>query len=178
MPSSKKKNSAIADALESLQYREQVDQLVNYIYPDPERLKTLLQCLFGSNARVADKAAWVLTHLGINYPDFVQPEFPHCIDFMSMDTSAQVKRGILRICDECTIPDTHAGKLYDICFEIARSKKEELAPRVFALTALGNISIKYPELKPEVIALIQDLESTDHNSLKARCRIVKKRMSA
>lgn len=176
MPSSKR-NSSLSYALDSLYHRNQVDQLVEYIYPDTDRFQQLLQCLFGTHARVANKAAWVLTHLGIKYPEFVQPELPTCIDFLSSDPSAQVKRGILRICDECTIPESHAGKLYDICFEIARSKKEDLAPRVFALTALGHIANMYPDLKPEVAALIKDLESTDHNSLKARCGIVKKRMA-
>ena len=67
-----------------------------------------------------------------------------------------VKRNIVRLLQFISIPRSLQGKVADICFNYLNNPKEAIAVRVFSMTVLANLSTENPELKNELIPLIED----------------------
>ena len=73
------------------------------------------------------------------------------------DVNDAVKRNTVRVLQFVDIPEEHMGKLADICFNYMGSAKEPIAVKVFSMTVLYHITLKIPELKNELLPLIEDL---------------------
>jgi hypothetical protein len=54
------------------------------------------------------------------------------------------------------IPKKHQGVIADICFKSLIDKKEPIAIRVFSMTVIANLAAKIPELKNELIPIIEE----------------------
>lgn len=68
-----------------------------------------------------------------------------------------IKRSILRMLQSLYIPETQSAKLIDYCIQIVRSPKETIALKVFAMYILKKFCLQHPELKVEIVPLIEDL---------------------
>ena len=67
-----------------------------------------------------------------------------------------VKRNITRFLQFITIPKKFQGAVVDICLEYLANPKEAIAVRVFSMTVLTNMATENPELKNEIVPLIED----------------------
>jgi hypothetical protein len=67
-----------------------------------------------------------------------------------------VKRNVVRLLQFIEIPKQLQGLTADICFRFFHNKREPIAVRVFSMTVLSNLAKKLPELKNELIPLIED----------------------
>ena len=65
------------------------------------------------------------------------------------------KRHLLKLISMNTIPSEHHGFLIDYCLDMLTTGKEPPAVRVHAMQNLYNISETEPELKPEILAIIE-----------------------
>jgi len=129
----------------------------------PENFTVLAQVAMQSNHPKSWRAAWLMDKIHEKNPDLVTPFIPDMIQKIKTEDNAGKKRHFLKLISINSIPSEHQGFLFDYCLKAFTSAKEPLAVRVHAMQILYNISEKEPELKHEILAVIED-EMENHSS--------------
>lgn len=101
------------------------------------------------------RALYVIDKIYDKHPDWIQPYVPEMIDRLKSETHHGKKRHLLRLISFHEIQAEDSGFLVDYCLGVFTSQKEPVANRVHAMQVLYNISEKEPDLKPELLEIIQ-----------------------
>jgi len=137
--------------------KKQKDKIVSYVGNDRKRFAQLVDVFLQGPYRVTQRAAWSLSNCIEKYPDLLKPHFKKILGQLSNDNiHDSVKRNILRTLQFVRVPKAHQGVITNLCFGFLADTKEPIAIRVFAMTVLANIAKEVPELKNELIPLIED----------------------
>ncbi len=132
-------------------------KIVTYVGSNPKRFGELVEIFLNGPYRVTQRAAWPLSNCVELHPELVNPHLNKLITFLGKaDEHDSVKRNILRFLQFISIPKSLQGKSADLCFQFFRNSKEPVAIRVFAMTVLANLAKENPELKNEIIPMIED----------------------
>ncbi|MBX7183013.1 MAG: hypothetical protein K1X82_12950 [Bacteroidia bacterium] len=131
-------------------------KVVTWVGQDIDRFHQLTEQAFSPIYRVAQRSSWAMIFCVENHPDLLLPYLPKFIEVLqNPNTGETVKRNIVRMITVIDIPEEHCGTLYDLCFRFFKNLKEAIAVRVFSMTVMANISLRFPELIPEVEMMIQ-----------------------
>lgn len=151
-------NMDIQKQLETAHSRANTLVIVKYIGNDKERFKLLMDIFRSGEYRLTQRAAWPLSYIGISNPELVKPYVEKLIG-MLMETKHHpaIPRNILRLFQDTEIPEKYHGRLIDICFQFIINQTQPLAVRAFAITVASKICTKYPELKKELLMILNDL---------------------
>lgn len=137
--------------------KKQKDKIVSYIGHDPKRFAELVHVFLEGPYRVTQKAAWPVGYCIEQYPDLLKPHFRKILyQLGEKNIHDSVKRNTLRMLQFVRVPKAHQGITTDLCLAFLADAKEPVAIRVFAMTVLANIAKEVPELKNELIPLIED----------------------
>ncbi len=137
--------------------KKQKDRIVHYVGHDPKRFAALVDVFLQGPYRVTQRAAWPLGHCIERYPGMLKPHFRKILAQLGKkNIHDSVKRNTLRMLQFVHIPKAHQGITTDLCLTFLADSKEPVAVRVFAMTVLANISKEVPELKNELIPLLED----------------------
>jgi hypothetical protein len=104
------------------------------------------------------RSTWALQHISFKHPELIRPHIGTLMKALKKEnqhTGAQ--RNIIRIFHEVDIPERYAGEIFDSCINFTKNATLPHAVRAFAITTLGIICKKYPELKPEVELVLSEL---------------------
>lgn len=146
--------------LEKEHSKENSLSIVSYIGNDAERFAELMDCFFAETKdyRVPQRAAHTLSLTFDKQPDLILPYREKLIQNLdNKNLKSSLKRNILRVLQFTKIEEDWMGSLYDNCFEFLGNPKEEIAVRAFAMVVLYNISNTFPELKPELKAMVESV---------------------
>lgn len=144
-----------------LQFREfskqQALEIRDWIDNDAHRMDKLMQLFLNENYRITQRAAYPLLFISNKNPKLFEPYLEQMVDNMTDDKHDAVIRNTLRLLQDIDMPETLEGKVFDKSIHYLKSPKYPVAIRVFAMTIVTNICIKYPELKAEVLPLLKDI---------------------
>lgn len=143
--------------LTSTLYKEDIAVLVHYIGRDTHRFSDLMDLFFSDNKRLAQRAAWAVSHCVNKEPGLVQPYLTKMVDNLYVTEATAIKRNTVRILQLINIPEPLWGKVIDKCFEYLSSAKETIAVKAFSMTVAYRISEDVPEIKQELKLLIEDM---------------------
>ncbi|MEQ8362894.1 MAG: hypothetical protein RH948_08500 [Cyclobacteriaceae bacterium] len=133
------------------------DQIVTFIGNDQERFSLLVDAFLNSEYRVTQRAAWPLSYSVKKHPELIKPHLRKIINNLKKPKIHDaVKRNTVRFLQFIEIPKPLHGITLDHCFKLLQDKKEPIAIKVFSMTVLANLARAYPELKGELIAIIED----------------------
>jgi len=136
--------------------KTQTTKVVNYIGKDPKRFNMLIKMFLAGPYRVTQRAAWPLSYCVEAHPEIITPHLKSVLKMLDKkDAHDAVKRNILRFLQHIEIPKRFYGIVTDRCFALM-DPKEPIAIRVFAMTVLGEIAKKEPDLKKELRIVIED----------------------
>ena len=131
--------------------------IADYIGNNKVRFKKLLQIFADGPYRITQRAAWPLSVCVERYPNLVAGHFPLLLNMLNREQAhVAVRRNVLRLLRYVSIPDKYHGDFVDICFRIFQDKKQPIAVQVFAMIILDHITERYPDIKPELISLIEE----------------------
>jgi hypothetical protein len=147
----------IIDAWENLPY------LINEITKKPEYYLMLMEIALYNHSRKSWRAAYLIDKINDNYPILLNPFMNKMIEQLKIEKSHSKKRHFLKLIGQNELPPEQQGFILEFCIKTFTSAKEDLAVRVHAMQVLYNISEKEPELKPEILALIE-YEMENHSS--------------
>lgn len=156
-------------------YKENVSVVINYIGNDAKKFAHLMDLFFSDDNRLAQRAAWVMSHCVEKQPKLALPYLEKLVKHLYKSNEDAIKRNSLRILQYTDIPEPLWGETLEKCFEYLESNNEAIAIRAFSMTVAYNISQHVPELKPELKALIEEIIIFGSAGLKSRGnKIVKK----
>ena len=137
--------------------KKQKDKIVTYVGNNPDRFAQLVDVFLQGPYRITQRSAWPLSYCVEKYPALLKPHFKRIISHLNKKPVHDgVKRNTLRMLQFVRVPPVHQGVVVDLCLAFLADSKEPIAIRVFAMTVLANIASEVPELKNELIPLIED----------------------
>lgn len=137
--------------------KAQCERIVQWVGNDQERFDELFGLFLNGEYRVVQRAAWPVSYCVIAQPRLIKKHWKKLVgNLHKPGVHNAVKRNILRLLQDIEIPGAYEGELMDICFAFAGSPSEAIAVKAFALTVLGNLAKKYPDIIPELKVLIED----------------------
>ncbi|HUS00717.1 MAG TPA: hypothetical protein VMY77_03275 [Chitinophagaceae bacterium] len=137
--------------------KAQCNKIVQWVGASEKRFEQLFHLFLTEEYRVNQRAAWPVSYCVIAHPSFIKKKFGKLVkNLRKPGLHDSVKRNSIRFLKNIDIPEKYHGDIMDICFGYLASPKEAVAIKVFSLIVLGNLSKKYPEIKPEIKVLIDE----------------------
>jgi hypothetical protein len=121
----------------------------------------LMECFFSDYNRLGQRAAWPVSYIAIENPTLIMPYLPEMVKMLDEPHHDAILRNTIRILQDIDIPEEIEGEVYEKCFNLFNDPKRAIAIRVFAMSVCTNVAIKYPELKEELVSLIQIYNTSD-----------------
>jgi hypothetical protein len=148
----------IKEALLKEHSKAQTMRIVNFIGDDPAHVETLMSLFLADEYRVTQRASWVISYCAKTYPALISAHLDKMVGKLTEPgVHDAVKRNIVKVLADMDIPDPLCGEVMDICYRYLRSADEPIAVKAHAMSVAGKISQRYPELKPELKTMIEDM---------------------
>ena len=152
-------------------------QVVAMVGEDYELYKELIGLIVNYECPVSEKAAWAMNHCYEDGVGFFEDYLEELIPILGNSTySDSVKRNIVRILQFIEIPESFQTSVIDSCFELVTNKKTAIAVKAFSLGVLEKMVKLYPELKNELVAVIEDLLPKASSGIKNRGQHILRRL--
>lgn len=150
--------------------------VANYVEKNPRRFQALLQLFIQGDYRLTQQASWPLSLCLERNPALAAKHLSSLLDALESSSNPAVIRNTVRILQFVSIPEKIAGRVMTICFGLVMNPKAAVAPRAFALTVLSNLSVRYPEIIPEIRLCIEQQSIGATAGFLARARRVQKEL--
>ncbi len=137
--------------------KKNTDLICNYIKSNPEKLHNLLEIFLDSEYRISQRAAMVIGEIGTKNPSILKPyelKLIHKIKESNIHDS--VIRNITRIWQDFEFEEKYWGEYYGICYGFLEDNSIPIAIKVFSMTVCYKIVKEVPELKSELIFIIEE----------------------
>lgn len=158
--------------------KENAEAVAKWVGTDKKRLKQLIHIFLYDEYRVVQRSAYAVSKVADRTPKLMEPYLDDMVAKMTEpDTHVAVKRNVIRILQDVTIPEHLHGDVMNTCFDLLADPKEAIAVRVFSMTVLDNLSLIYPEIKQELHTIIHEELESGHASagFKSRAKKILKR---
>lgn len=125
--------------------------------------------------RLAQRAAYPVSTCVERQPVFIKKWFSKLIKNLERnDIHDAVKRNTLRLLQGVNIPEKQCGALFEKAHLFLHDPDEPIAVRVFSLSVMANIAVKFPELKEEVLFNAESLLHCGIPAMESRARKIHK----
>lgn len=142
--------------LEEEHSKRQNDLIIEYVGQNIQKLEALIQHFLGDDYRLSQRAAMPFGNIARIHPELIEPYLLQAIEKINTQKVYDaITRNTIRTLSEMQIPESLEGQVLDLCFNQLENPKSAIAIKVFAMTAIFNLSTKYPEIKPELKMLIE-----------------------
>ncbi len=138
-------------------------RIADHIGYNKERFADLMKVVLETDGRLQQRAYWIMNFCVEAHHDLIDPYFEVLMAQLSKPVHNAVKRNITRVFQFVPIPIKFESKLLDICFSLLADPKEHVAVRANSMTILERLTMKYPELKNELILILE--EGMEHASV-------------
>lgn len=124
---------------------------------DEELFEELINCLLDKDPELARRAAWAISFCLEKHSFLFDKYVSTFVNIMNDKTCHQaVKRCATQALQNMEIPEDLEGLAYDYGMEILHDQEEAIAVKAYTLQILQNIALKFPELKQELIQIVED----------------------
>lgn len=151
--------------------KTQCNKIVNWVGNNQQRFDELIELFLHDEYRVTQRAAWPVSNCVIANHFLINKHWKKLIDNLRKpDIHNAIKRNTVRFLQYIQIPKKQRGPIMDICFGFLESPTEPLAVKVFSMQVLYNLSLIYPEIKPELKLLIEEQFLNQTAGFKSRAK--------
>ncbi len=151
--------------------KNQTNRIVAYVGNNPHRFKILIDLLIRGPYRVSQRASWPLSICVEQHPELVMPHLNRIVKNLKQPgLHNAVKRNTIRLLQFIQVPERLHEEVVNICFEYLQDNKEAIAVRVFSMTVLANIAESTPDLKRELLLILEDILPYGSAGLRSRAR--------
>jgi hypothetical protein len=153
--------------------KAQCIKIVKWVGSNQQRFDELFGLFTNDEYRVVQRAGWPLSYCVIDHPSFISKHWKALISNLKKpNLHNAVKRNSIRLMQDLDIPEKFHGEVMDICFKFLESPTEALAVKVFSMSVLGNIAMKYPDIRQELKLVIEDQLPHQTSGFKSRAKKV------
>ena len=147
----------LVETIEKEHSKAQCIKIINYVGQNPKRFEDLVAVFLNGPYRITQRSAWPLNYCVERHPELIKPHLKRVLNHvLKPGLHNSVKRNTMRLLQFIEIPRSLQGLAVEICFTFLQDTKEPVAIRVFAMTVLTQLSKVSPELKNELIPIIED----------------------
>ena len=133
-----------------------------------EKFNALLDLALHDEDPVAWRAGWVLDGSDEQNPGLASHSISKIIHRLPEIESKGTLRNLLRLLCRYPVDEADQGILIDFCFQTMVSELYPVAVKVHAMQIIYNHVLIYPELKEELVAVIQDQVVNNSVGFKSR----------
>ncbi|MFA6455600.1 MAG: hypothetical protein WCW40_02170 [Bacteroidota bacterium] len=152
-------------------------RIARWIGNDQKRFGQLIHLLLTGEDRVAVRCAWIISHCADQYPAIVTPWISKLVRRAGEEHVPQaVQRNVARVLQFIDIPRTHQGSVTNLCFDFLQNPSIPVSVKVFSMTVLSNIAKDEPDLKHEIVLVIEQLLPYGTAGIRSRAQKVLKRL--
>jgi hypothetical protein len=137
--------------------KQQTEKIAAWVGSDKKRLSKLMDIFLDDEPELTRRAGWILCYVNDKYLALLHPYLEAMVKKMSEPgMHVAVKRHVIRMLQTQQIPESLQGEIMTVCFDFLADPKETVAVRCFSMSVLDNLSKDYPEIRQELITIIQD----------------------
>lgn len=133
-----------------------------------EKFQTLLDLTLFEKDPLAWRAAWILDGSDEQQPGLASGFISTIIQRLPNLESKGALRSLLRLLCRYEIPEDEQGLLVDLCFAYMVSELYPVAVKVHAMQIIYLHALIYPELKDELVSVIEDQVGNNSVGFKSR----------
>ncbi len=149
--------------------------IAEWIGNNEKRFKELLELFLYDSYRVSQRSAWVVSFVAEKHPKLIQNNIQALVNrLFDEGLPVAVKRNVIRVLQFIPVPKNLQAKVMNLCFDFLSDPKETIAVRVFSMTVLANLAKEYPDIKNEIIQVIEAGSKNPSAGYKSRQRKVLK----
>ncbi len=141
--------------LKLLESWDSFELLQHQLSEQPALLPSFMKTALYSTEPHSWRALYIVDKLYDRHPERIEPYLPEMIAQVKIEKHHGRKRHLLKLISQNSLSSEQAGFLVDYCLDVFTSSGEPVANRVHAMQILFNISEDEPDLKPELLEIIQ-----------------------
>lgn len=145
----------LEDLLKLEQSRRNVDQVISIIQKNPEYFNTLWLIFISNREPECRRAAWAIDILNEDLSFITSTHLETLVDLLPGFRHSGLKRHALRILERNALPEKNKGQLVSICFGLLESNNAPIAVKMFSVKILARVAMQEPDLKRELIEIIE-----------------------
>jgi len=133
--------------------------MASVIGTDEKLFKQMFDLILSNEEFISGRAAWVIEHVWLDYPDMITPYINDMIDFLPKSKYDNQKRHITKILstrDLRELDEDRLGILIDRCFTYLEDPVYPTAVKMFSMQIIYNYIEIEPALAPELIAILEN----------------------
>ncbi len=148
------------------------DLLIGEVVKSESHFNRLLELALHEKDPLAWRACWVLDGSDEKRPGLARKHISSIVKALPGLESKGTLRSLLRLLTRYDIPEEEQGLLIDLCFSYLVSEQYPVAVKAHAMQIIYHHVLLYPELKDELIAVIEDQAENNSVGFKARGSIL------
>jgi hypothetical protein len=155
-----------------------IDLVVANVGNDQKLFDEAVKTMVKDKYPISMRAARIVQFAALRHPNLLRNHIDSMILVLPISKVDGVKRSILKLFTETPvfINDDQLGRLTDCCFSFVQNPNESIAVRAFSIDILLKIIKKFPDLKPELIAILESILPDGSVGLKNKCRKLLKKL--
>ncbi|MEM9885620.1 MAG: hypothetical protein AAF849_06985 [Bacteroidota bacterium] len=152
-------------------------EIVDRLKFKPQLIAEVMDCFFGENPKLAQRAAWATSHISDHLPHLLQPYLAAMLQHLKQEgLHDALPRNTIRILEKLTIPESLHGEAVSICFDYLADPTSTVGIKCFSMSVIWKICQYEPDLSNELKVLIEEQMDYQSNGFKSRGRRILKEM--
>ena len=131
-------------------------RIIEDVLQAPSRMDELMDCFFDDDLRICQRASWPVGMISEHNPQLILPYLEKMLLNLEHAKHDALIRNTFRTLQNMDVPEDLEGLAFEKAFDYLLNPQNAIAIRVFAMTVCANIAKKYPELKHELIPVIEE----------------------
>ncbi len=158
-----------ADFYALLDAWENIYLLTDYLVEYPQEIGYLTDIGLHESKKESWRALWIIDKVHEKNPELIRPYIPQFIEALPLISNESKLRHLLKLISLNPIPENQLGTLWDYGLNEFTNAARPIAIRVNAMQLLFEVSETIPDLKPELIQLIEhEIEFHGSAGIKSR----------
>lgn len=153
-------------------HNKNLNQELNiYVGHSQERFDELMQYVLHDEYRLCQRASWTLGKVCETRPWLMEKWLPEILKALEKPKHDALIRNVVRAfqgMDE--LPEEYEGEIFEKCFNYLLDPSYAVAIKAFSMTVCRKVAMKYPDLKPELIEVINDVLVNGSSGILSRGR--------
>ncbi len=145
------KNQLLAD-----HSKASIDYIITVIQNDKECITKVFNWSINGEKTIKPRASYLFDSVLKKYPELTEYFISKIILKLNDQLHPGVKRDFLRIVARSSLPKIKLDDLLNNCFQWMQSSSETLSGKIHSMQIVYNISQLEPEIKYELISVIED----------------------
>ena len=152
--------------------RRNIDLVVHWAGVDSERIAQLAELVLLHDSKLSMRACWALEKITCKHPGILDNWLPELIENLDKYPLTGTRRIMAKILMLHQIPEDYEGPVLDFSIRMLESPSEPVGVKANCMTIIFNLLPRYPELEPEIKAIIEDQADKNSVGFKSRYKVL------